>query len=215
MIERLAKIIWAVPLFFCVANTSWAVSYSYVFDVPSYQVPLGGMVDVSVYLQETGGTVFRDSGLTGAGIKIRFNDPPVPSNPAKIMALADITNISAFELQWSKSAQPQAGYADLLLGTFDYVYGTEVSPDVYRIPLGKFRFSAGTVLGQVTNIRATDYDLSSGDVVYYDNELNPVELDGLFNDATATITTVPEPVAILLSVIAGLSLSGYVWCRRK
>jgi hypothetical protein len=170
---------------------------------------------VAVYLVETGGTVFRDSGLIGAGVKARFDDSPVPSNPAKILTLADVTNISGFELEWSKSTEPEAGYADLLLGTFDLVYGIEVAPDVYRIPLGRFRFSAGTVLGEVTNIRATDYDPSSGDVVYYDNELNPVELDGLLNDATATITIIPEPGTLFLLVIAGMCLSGYAWCRRK
>ena len=215
MRERLAKMVWAVPLFFWVANTSWAVSYSYVFDMSEYEVPLGGTVDVSIYLEETGGTVFRDSGLIGAGVKVRFDNPPVPSNPAKIVTTADVTNISDFELEWAKSAEPEAGYADLLLGTWDYVYGMEVAPDVYRIPLGRFRFSAGTVLGEVTNIRATDYDPSSGDVVYYDNELNPVELDVLLNDATATITVTPEPGTLLLLVIAGLGLLNYAWCRRK
>jgi hypothetical protein len=215
MIERLAKTIWTVPLFFCVVNTSWAATYSYEFDLSSYEVSLGGTVDVSVYLRETGGTVFHGSGLIGAGVKVRFDNPPVPSNPAKIMTTSDVTNISNFELEWSKSAKPESGYADLLLGTWNYVYGIEAAPGVYRIPLGKFRFSAGTVLGQVTNIRATDYDLSSADVVYYDNELNPVELDGLLANATATITVIPEPGTLSLLLIAGLSLSGSTWCRRK
>jgi hypothetical protein len=95
------------------------------------------------------------------------------------------------------------------------VYGIEAAPGLYRIPLGKFRFSAGTVLGQVTNIRATDYDQTSTDVVYYDNEFNPIALDSVLNNASATITVIPEPGTLSLLLIAGLGLTGFTWCRRK
>jgi hypothetical protein len=199
------------------ANTAQAASYSYGFDQTNYNVSLGQTVDVLVYLQEAGGTVFRDSGLIGSGVKAYFNDPPAPSSPAQVLSDAAVTNISGFEQVWSKTAAPASGYAGLSLGTFNYVYGTETAPNEYRIPLGRFTFTAGSVAGQVTHLRATDFDLTMDDTVYYDQSLNPVSLDGVIQDATATISVVPEPSAITLLLIAGLSLLGYLWhgCRWK
>lgn len=189
--------------------------YGYVFDHANYSVALGATVDVLVYLQETGTSIFRDKGLIGAGVQVRFDDPPQPISPAEVLYVTDVSNVSDFEVEWSKSAVPNLAYADLALGTFGYVYGTEAGSDVYRVLLGKFTFTAGTVLGEMTHIRATDFSTSTADTIYYDDESNPVALDGAIYDGTATITTVPEPSAILLLVIAGLSLPGYFWRKRS
>jgi hypothetical protein len=197
------------------ARAAHAASYSYAFDQSNYSVSLGQTVDVLVYLQETGGTVFRDDGLIGSGVKVFFNDPPAPSSPAQVLTDAAVANISGFEQVWSKTAVPASGYAGLSLGTFNYVYGTETSPNEYRIPLGRFTFTAGSVAGQVTHLRATDFDPTMDDTVYYDQSLNPVSLDGSIQDATATIMVVPEPSAIMLLILAGLSLLGYLWQGRR
>jgi hypothetical protein len=193
------------------ADTAQAASYAYVFDQTGYTVPLGQTVDVLVCLQETDGTVFHDNGLIGSGVKIYFNDPPLPSSPARVLTTAAVANISGFEQVWSKTAVPSSGYAGLSLGTFGYVYGTQSGANVYRMPLGRFTFTADGVPGEVTHIRATDFAPGLDDTVYYRNNdpLDPVSLDGVIQDATATITvTTPEPGSIVLLGLAVLSLLG-------
>ena len=198
-----------------------AVDYKYVFDSDSYDVAPGGTVDVLVYLQETGTSVLKDDGLIGAGVKIRFDDPPLPGDPAEILSIADIVNISDFELVWSQSAQPGAGFADLSLGTFGFAYGAETSlgSGVYRLPLGKFTFTAGAAPSETTHIRATDFSDITDDTVYYRNgdPLDPVALDGLIQDGTTAITTVPEPSALAMIGMAALSIAAfrYYWLQLR
>lgn len=200
------------------ASSAFAVAtYEYVFDQTSYTASINGTVDVSVYLQETDGTIFKDTGLINAGVKVRFDDSPVPSSPAKVLTTANITNVSDFDQVWPTSAAvPASGYAGLSLGTFGYVYGTETATDVYRIPLGKFTFTAGTVVGQVTHIRATDFSTSLDDTVYYDTSLNPVALDASIQDATATITATatPEPSSVVLLATALAGVLACFWKQR-
>lgn len=185
-----------------IVGTTHAATYQYGFDQANYTASPGKTVDVLVYLQETGGSVFRDNGLIGAGVAVCFDDLPQPTSPAKVLTLENIANVSDFEQEWSKHAVPASGYADISLWTMDFVYGTEATTgsNVYRLLLGRFTFTAGSVSGEVTHIRATDFDTTSDDVVYYYNHdmSTPIALDGVIQDARATITTVPEPCAIML-----------------
>jgi hypothetical protein len=68
----------------------------------------------------------------------------------------------------------------------------------------------------VTHIRATDYQTDSEDVIYNHNNdpLSPMALDGLICDATATITTLPEPSAVALLAMGALSVLVF-GCRRR
>lgn len=201
-----------------IAATTRAATYEYAFDQANYTVSPGNTVDVLVYLQETGGSVFKGNGLIGAGVAVRLDDLPRPTSPAKVLTLEDVANVSDFEREWSKHAVPASGYVDLSLWTMDYVYGAETATgsDVYRLLLGKFTFTAGTVPGEVTHIRATDFDTTSDDVVYYYNNdmSNPTALDGVIQDATATITTVPEPRNVVLLATGVAGILACVWRRR-
>lgn len=190
-------------------------AYRYVFDQSNYTVSPGQTVTVRVSLQETETTVFRDDGLIGTGVQVRFDDPPQPSSPAMILTTADIANLSDFELEWTKEAYPNDGYAGLSLGTFGTAYGVETpaGSDIYHVLLGDFTFTAGALGGEVTHLRATDFNTSTDETIYYRNGdiFDPVALDSLIMDATATITTVPESGTLLLSAIAALCLLGHAW----
>ena len=78
------------------------ISYSYVFDQPAYTVNPGGTVAVGVSL---GGGGHRgqyvppgDRGADRAGVRVRFDIPPLPSALARVLSLADILpNTIAFD----------------------------------------------------------------------------------------------------------------------
>lgn len=185
-------------------------AYQYIFDQTNYAANISGTVAVNVYLQETETTVLQQgvgAGLAGAGVKVVFCDPPLPSSPAKVLSSSAIVNTSHFPAVWSKGVSDGV-HGSLLLGAgFDPdtdepvdVYGGETfaGSGIYRALLGTFTFTAGAVASQVTYIRATDYaatsDTITGDLM---------ALDDLIADGMATITTVPEPSALrMLGVIA-------------
>lgn len=211
----------SVMMAFLFAARSVQADYRYVFDQTNYTVNPGGTVAVNVCLQETGTTVLKEgmgAGLAGAGVKVVFDDPPLPSSPAKVLSTsAIITNTSAFPEVWGRSVSADM-YARLLLGAgFDpdtsdpiNVYGVETPPGsgTYRASLGTFMFTAGAVAGEVTNIRATDYgstsDTITGDLVVLDNLIAPV---------TATITTIPEPSGLVLIGMATLAVFAFRYFR--
>lgn len=195
---------------------AWAVSaaqaggvYQYVFDQDTYALPPGETMDVPVYLQETVGA--EDTpvlspggvGLITAGVRLLFNDPPQPSQPARVVNLFDIKENPDFDFPTSSLT---ATTAKLSLGTLlnPTVHGYEESPGVYRVLLGTFRFTAGEIEGQSTPIRATDYDPGFDDVVTGDMRVldNSPLVDGM-----ATITTVPEPTTLgLLACAAAVGM---------
>jgi hypothetical protein len=92
------------------------------------------------------------------------------------------------------------------------VTGEEQSPNVYRLLLGTFRFTAGSVLGESTPLRVTDYDPGFDDVVTGD--LRVLDSSPIY-DGVARITTVPEPGTLVLLAAAVLSvLLAVFWQRR-
>jgi hypothetical protein len=192
-------------------------TYQYVFERNVYQVAPGGTIDVHVLLQETVGTgdisVLAPGGvgLFGAGVKVVFGDAPQPSDPARVRYDSDISASSAFDV-----VTPAVETIDAKLSLFALdnpaVYGQEYSLGVYRLELGTFRFTAGTVGGESTPLRATDYDPVFDDVITSDLRA----LDGSpIYDGMATITTsVPEPGTMAL-LGSGFLVSAFLWLRRR
>jgi len=190
--------------------------YQYVFGNSSYTVACDGTVDVSVYLQETvgpqGTPVLSSSGvgLSTAGVKVLFSDPPQPIQPTRVLKLTDIWENMAFDFPTPSLTDTDA---DLALATLlnPSVTGEEISPGVYRLLLGTFHFTAGTVAGESTPIRATDYDPRFDDVVTGGDMR---VLDNLIQDGSATITTVPEPAAVEM-LAAAILAGGLLWKFRR
>jgi hypothetical protein len=191
--------------------------YQYVFGSNAYEVVSSGTVEVPVFLQETVGTgdtsVLAPGGvgLWGAGVKVVFGDQPQPSHPARVRYGSDISVSSDFDMV-TTAVEPTDAKLSLFSLENPTVYGQEYSPGVYRLELGRFRFTGGSVAGESTLIRATDYDSYLDDVTTPDGRA----LDGSpIYDGTATITTtVPEPATMALLAAAFLAGVGFRLRRR-
>ena len=80
-----------------------AVTYSFLFDSPTYIAAPGGKRNVGVYLEEvvgSGGTSVlapAGVGMFSLGTMVRWDDPPEPASPATVLATSDITPNAAFD----------------------------------------------------------------------------------------------------------------------
>jgi len=173
----------------------------WVFDQPVYQVAPGGTVDVSVYLQETveaGDTPIFDSsqgdGLGSIGLSLFWNDAP-PSDPAKVLNDSDVSENPAFDFVDTAAALADHAELNELILFNDPVYGIENPTDTFRVLAGTFTFTAGSVAGENTLIRATDLDPGQDDTL---DSFGNVVLDSLISEATATVNVVPEPGSFVM-----------------
>jgi hypothetical protein len=224
MFRRLTAVCAACALFFWTAAAAAAPVYSFVFGQTSYSATPGGKVAVPVYWQETVGTgetavldPLSAVGMFNQGVQVRWNDPTVPSHPATVASTADIACNSAFSDTMFRDLSVSSDYAQLSEDTTDvstFVYGTEISANVWRQLIGTFTFTAGSVAGEVTHLRATRYVNSQGPGDYI-IDANGGSYDGVTAEATATITVLatPEPGSIVLLFIAGLGLLVRAWRR--
>ena len=193
--RRLLLLSFVACLFVCwsAVPVLAGVSYQYVFDRANYIVAPGGTVAVNVYLEETvgsGGTsILSDAGIGmfGAGVMLRFDDSPQPTDPARVLAASDIAGNTAFDQVAADVSSVFALLAeDALLNP--YVHGslTGSTGQVYRLLIGTFTLTSGTVSGEATPIQATRY--GSG-VVNVDVTASGAPLDGLITAGTASVTT--------------------------
>ena len=198
---------WAACLWIGAADA--AVTYSFLFDSPTYIAAPGGKRNVGVYLEEvvgSGGTSVlapAGVGMVSLGTMVRWDDPPEPASPATVLATSDITPNAAFD-QIRKNVYA----ADATLNDFALLnpvaHGTQVASGVYEILIGTFALTAGTTSGAVTHIRATAYGGSEKVNVTGDGV---TALDSLIADATATITTVLRGDANLDGAVNGADLN--------
>jgi len=195
-----------------VPNVASAELYRWVFDQSVYQVDPGATVDVSVYLEEAieaGDTPIFDSsqgdGLGSIGLAVYWNDAP-PSDPAKVLNDSDVSENPAFDFVDTAAALADHAELNELILFNDPVYGVEDPTDTFRVLAGTFTFTAGSVAGEETLIRATDLDPGQDDTL---DSLGNVALDSLIAEATATVNVVPEPgslVLVLTGALGGLAL---------
>ena len=186
-----------------------AVTYSFLFDSPSYIAAPGGKQNVSVYLEEvvgSGGTsILAPSGvgMVSLGTMVRWDDPPVPASPATVLATSDITPNAAFDQIFANVYSADATLNDFALLN-PVAHGTQVASGVYEILIGTFSFTAGTTSGNVTHIRATAY--GGGENVNVAGD-GVTALDSLIADATATITTALRGDTNLDGIVNGVDLN--------
>ncbi|MBX3414213.1 MAG: hypothetical protein KF708_16115 [Pirellulales bacterium] len=204
---------WGVSFVLSMVGASHAVRaeplYSYRFDQASYTVSPGAAFPVSVYLRETfdsgDPTLLDTDGLLTAGVRVRFDVPTVPSDPARVVAPGDISANPAFDMSPFIELVPNASAGiGASVDFFSPAVTALTGPGFHEIWLGTFTFSAGTVGGEVTQLVATDLDLTTDDIL---TENSFLILDPFVADGFAYVTvTVPEPSAGMIAAAGALML---------
>ena len=181
----------------------------YAFEHTNYTVAAGGTVDVKVYLEQTGTeTILTDFGIIGASVNVLFNEVPGLLEPANVLSDLDISPSDLFDEPVFTEVFRDPGVSAGLVGFVDVESPPIAKNSIY---LGTFTFTAGSIVGEVTELRATDLSFDIDDTV----ALNGTKLDSLiadgFSQITVTSTAVPEPAS---SAVAGvMMLVG--WCVRQ
>ncbi|MCG8653271.1 MAG: hypothetical protein MI861_25760 [Pirellulales bacterium] len=181
----------------------------YGFGQSNYLVGPGGQVDVDVFLQQTGtDTILTDEGLLSAGVRVFFDEPPLPGDPAEVVSVADITPNPLFDESLLEILDVTGGESAGLIDAVDF-FSPPVTGD--RILLGTFRFTAGNTAGEMTHLRATEFSPLFAETI---SGISNTTLDSQILDGTATITVaaVPEPAS---GVVCGMLLPAAVWFRRR
>lgn len=198
-------------LAFCPSMSRAGVMYA--FEHASYTVAAGGTVDVRVYLQQTGlETILTDFGIISASVNVLFNEVPGPLEPAQVLSDLDITPSAAFDDPFLTGVFHDPGVSAGLVGVVDVGSPPIAGNSIY---LGTFRFTAGSIVGEVTTLRATDLSLLFEDTVAFDG----TELDGLIVDGFSSITVsgspaaVPEPASS--AIVGTMLLAGWGVRRRQ
>jgi hypothetical protein len=171
------------------------------FDQSSYLVDASQEFDVSVYLTESGTNILATDGLASAGVVVSFNLPATASDPAQATLITPNAGVSDTDDLVSTSITPatssQAGTAQLLFSIFlsDNLFPPSGSSSIL---IGTFRFAAGAVPGETTNLSVA---IAGGGPQFFSG--TGQELDGQITTTTASITVrgstaVPEPHSLLL-----------------
>ena len=204
--------------------------YQFVVSPSTTSTTPGSTVNVTVSLQQLGGTELTLHGLVNTGVSLFWSDSPEPASPSMVLTTPDvypddypgnvynantknITPNATFGSVWDQSTYPtdpggtysDIGYAQLTEGNFAAIKAS-------TILLGTFTFTAGGP--GTTLLRATDYDPTGDDNVTPLVSGAPIVLDSLIADGTASITVTPEPSTLVLSAIAALGFLG-LRLRRK
>ncbi len=224
----LSSAMTAVMAFACVLAPSFAragSTYQVAFDQSTYQVDPGGSVVVSAYLQEqvTGGStsVLATDGLIGAGMRLSFDVAPLPSDPARIVSLGDVTlndGPGGFSGGSQSLVLNPGSFVDLT-ETVDVsspaVTATDLGNGLFQILIGSFRFTAGSIAGQVTTIQAGDIPGTFQDWITGTGDV----LDPLLTAGTARIevrgAAVPEPSGLIGLIVGFLCVGSYGIARRR
>jgi hypothetical protein len=203
--NRFVLAIVALCFFSSVCNGGFFLSFSADGSVTNYNVAVGGVVDIPVYLRETVTNNLATRGMEFIGVRVNFSNG---SGDATLVQAPVINPLfSDFKIEQSSP-------------TFSIVSGGvplgATIPKNSPLLLGTFRFQ-GNLLNNITTIRLADPD-RFGAGFNGDNLLAGPgeELDTSINfSETVTITAVPEPSTLILVGVAATSMGAVAWRRRK
>jgi hypothetical protein len=141
-----------------------------------------------------------------------FNEVPGPLEPAQVLSDLDIYPSNLFDEPVLTEVFHDPGVSAGLVGVVDVGKPPITGNSIY---LGTFTFTAGSIDGEVTRLRATDLSALFPDTVASDGtELDELIIDG-FSSITVTgspATAVPEPASS--AIIGAVFLAGWGVRRR-
>jgi len=201
MHPRTASTLLAICLGCLWAGACHAGTFSFTTDKGVYSALPGSKVPVQVYLQEvTGGEapsiLDSEGGLFSSGLRC-LPDLPLPEQPASPAALSDIVADAEFTGGSIKNLDP------LFLLLADGILADpgptgETMPDgSRRVHLATLNFTCGSIAGESTSFKITDYDdfgISSDTLTWEGTELDNLIAPGRFTIATA----IPEPAGFTI-----------------
>lgn len=198
--------------------------FSFQFDQSNYNVSPGGTVDVGVILRQSGTADTGETnvlggtgavGMTGTGVLVTY---PTGADDAQVQGTSDVSGNAAFDnFGFGPFIAVSAGSALLSQSTSGSpVLGTAVAghSDTYDLVLGTFRFTAGSVSGQVTPITASiPLFPNANDNVAATDPPTPILV---IADGGATITVtggvvnpVPEPATLAPALVAVMVVAAF------
>lgn len=223
-ISRLSAVLCTTSvMLLCVGSVARADPvYEFTFDQSNYTVAPGGTVYVTVYLQETPGTGTsvldaNGVGMFGAGVTV-FDIAPLPPEPAQVLAAAGIAlnpgfNDTSSARKGVANSPSILAYLSEVTDATVFVHADDPTPGRahYLMTVGTFQYTAGTTPG-ITFLQTGNNPLVVGDVNI--TALGNA-LDSFIVHTGATITTTPEPSALVLAGMAVLSLGAFHCVRRR
>jgi PEP-CTERM motif len=210
------KLLMAVAFGLALGNTGQA-GYFFEFEHSNYLVNPGESVLVQLFIVQTApDDLLSTEGLFSGFTQVTYNESPFASDPAQVGSAADITPNPLFNFTAGLSVVHATSSA---AGTASAPYGAliPVVAAVDRILLGGYKFTAGSVAGEVTSLRASILDPSQANFV---TGVSFTVLDSFIVDGSSKITvngsgpppTVPEPASMAMLGI-GLSVA-ILYARR-
>jgi hypothetical protein len=197
--------------------------YQYVFNQSNYTVVPGGMVAVTVSVQETlnpqtDGSLLAPGtdGLIGGGLLVQVVAPLI-SSTAQVKSTSAIQGNSAFDViqlpQLPATGVP--GSAGLLELANNPVFGTittqTATSETVLLPLGTFIFTAGSVPGEVDDLVAMNTTIDGITPSANNVTASGIVLDPLLQPGSATITVTstiaPEPSGVTLILIGFVGIA--------
>ncbi len=173
---KLNRTLSLLALVVAAGHASASVTYRFITSQASYAAAPGGMVTISVLLEETvTGTstsvLSAQNGLFSAGVRVtRIGS--LPSDPARFVGPAAVaSNTNQF---WDTSNAVFAPVVTIATGEAKLlefaraagVSGSPTGPGVRAISLGNFNLTAGTIIGQATTFQISDYAATSDTVTW-------------------------------------------------
>ncbi len=180
---------------------------------------------MKLFLEEDdtgGGSAFlQNVGLIGAGVLVNFDNPSL-SEPAGVLAAGDVVAGPDFVADPTSgslvSLTPGISVSLIENVGLGLPVAAEGPGPVYRLLIGDFLFTAGTIAGEMTGLTAMRTSPGSSDNVGAD--FPPTTLDSVIGNASATITVngvapVPEPGSVGLLLTGMIATLARARCRRN
>jgi hypothetical protein len=165
---------------------------------------IGATVDIQLYLVASGSdlTTLNNNGLASAGIRLNYSAKGV----ANVASTSNITPAPAFDDVGPNDRLATSTFSSLNEAVFA---NSPPTPTNNRILIGTFRFTDinnGTITVTTADPHPSLDDTRTG---------NNIVLDSRIQNASITITAVPEPGALVLGGLATIGAGGAVWRRRR